>query len=93
MSVQSAKDFLKKFAKDDEFRTQLEKAADLEARQAIVKGAGFEFTKAELQECAGANSELSDADLEKVAGGNTPEWIGAGAGVAGAGVAAAVAAA
>ena len=94
MSVESAKNFLKKFAKDDDFRAQLEKAADLEARQVITKAAGFDFTKAELHECVGASSELSDDDLENVAGGKTVEWVSAGAGVtaAGAGTVAAVAA-
>ena len=94
MSVESAKNFLKKFAKDDDFRAQLEKAADLEARQVIAKAAGFDFTKAELHECVSANSELSDDDLENVAGGSACGWVGAGGGVvaAGAGTVAAVAA-
>jgi len=74
MSVESAKAFLAKFNSDSDFRAKLEGAGDAAATQAIVKEAGFEFSKAELKECAAASSELSDADLEKVAGGNTAEW-------------------
>ncbi|MCK5539286.1 MAG: Nif11-like leader peptide family RiPP precursor [Deltaproteobacteria bacterium] len=85
MSVQSAKDFLKKFSKDSDFRTKLESAADDAARQALTKAAGFDFSKAELQEVTGGGSaELSDDDLEKVAGGSAPDWVGAGATVVGA---------
>jgi predicted ribosomally synthesized peptide with nif11-like leader len=91
MSVESAKAFLAKFNSDSDFRAKLEGAGDAAATQAIVKEAGFEFSKAELKECAAASSELSDADLENVAGGNAAEWSGAAVGtvaavVAGAGL-------
>jgi len=81
MSVESAKNFLKKLTSDEEFKKSIENAASDEDRQKVVKDAGFEFTKAEIKEVVGSNSELSDADLEKVAGGSALEWAAAGAGI------------
>ena len=83
MSVESAKEFLKKLAKDEAFKKSIESASD-EEKQKIVKEAGFDFTKDEIKEVVGGSSELSDADLEKVAGGSAVTWVSAGASVGGA---------
>ena len=95
MSVESAKEFLKKLAKDEAFKKSLEDASSDEERQKIVKDAGFYFTKDDLKQVTSQAGELSDEDLEKVAGGSVTGWIGAGASVVGAaaGVGSAVAAA
>ena len=82
MSVESAKDFLKKYAKDGDFRAKLEGAASNEDRKKMTKDAGFDFTKEELKEAMGGSAELSDEDLEKVSGGNAPEWVAVGVVVA-----------
>ena len=77
MSVESAKAFLKRLSKDEDFRKSLENAASDEERRNIVKEAGFEFTKDDLKALAdSAKSELSEEELEKVAGGNALEWTG-----------------
>lgn len=82
MSVQNAKDFLKKYSNDGDFKSKLEAAASDDDRKKMVKAAGFDFTQAELKEVMGASAELSDDDLEKVAGGNAPEWVAVGVVVA-----------
>ena len=82
MSVQDAKNFLKKYSKDGDFRSKLEAAASDDDRKKMAKDAGFDFTQAELKEVMGASAELSDDDLEKVAGGRTVEWVAVGVTVA-----------
>ena len=79
MSIESAKDFYEKVQKDDALRTKLE-GATKEDRPQIIKDAGFDFTKAEMQEVASGNAELSADDLANVTGGNACGWVGAGAG-------------
>ena len=83
MSVESAKEFLKKLSKDEAFKKAIEGAASDEERQKLVKDAGFEFTKAEIKEVSGGSAELSDDDLEKVAGGSAAGWVSAAAAVTG----------
>lgn len=74
MSVQSARDFIKKVEADQTLQERLEAAADLEARQRLVREAGFDFTLEEFsqaaQEVAAARGqEMSPEELEGVAGG------------------------
>ncbi|RJR43258.1 MAG: Nif11-like leader peptide family natural product precursor [Deltaproteobacteria bacterium] len=74
MSVQSAKDFLKRIHTDQALRHQLDAAADLSARKQVLKEAGFDFTVAEYQQvveelAAAAGKELTPEELQGVAGG------------------------
>lgn len=71
MSLQSAKDFLKKIKDDKALEEKLE-AAEPKTRPQIVKDAGFEFTKEEYHQAAeelGAAQELTAEELQGVAGG------------------------
>jgi predicted ribosomally synthesized peptide with nif11-like leader len=71
MSMQSAKDFLKKIKTDQALEKKLE-AADPKARPQIVKDAGFDFTREEFDTAAkemGGAQELSAEELQGVAGG------------------------
>ncbi len=92
MSVDSAKAFLKRFAKDEDFRKSLENASSDEERRNIVKEAGFQFTKDDLKALTKeVKSELSEEELEKVAGGSVIHWTkivatGAGGATIGAGL-------
>ncbi|MDD2901325.1 MAG: Nif11-like leader peptide family RiPP precursor [Syntrophales bacterium] len=74
MSLQSAKDFLKKIETDEALHDRLKAASNLEARQQISKAAGFDFTLAEYRQAvegtaAAAGQELTAEQLEAVAGG------------------------
>ena len=66
MSIQSARDFLTKVSKDEEFRTRLGGCKSRAEQQQFAQGAGFEFTGDEVKAAA---SELQDADLEVISGG------------------------
>lgn len=66
MSIQSARDFLAKVAKDEEFRKRLGGCKTRAAQEQFVRGAGFEFTSDEI---GAARSELQDADLDVISGG------------------------
>jgi len=95
MSVKSAKEFLEKVKSDDDFRKSLENAASDEARKALVKKKGFDFTKEELKEAAGISGgpqKISEEDLEAVAGGGAASWVSATGSAAGAAIGAAAAA-
>jgi predicted ribosomally synthesized peptide with nif11-like leader len=67
MSIQSARDFLTKVSKDEEFRGRLSGCKNRADQQQFAQGAGFEFTGEEMRAAA---SELQDADLETVSGGS-----------------------
>jgi predicted ribosomally synthesized peptide with nif11-like leader len=67
MSVESARGFLSKVAKNDEFRKELGRCKTRTEQQQFAKGAGFEFTGDEMRAAAG---ELQDADLETISGGS-----------------------
>ena len=77
MSVENAKAFLSRVASDEAFKKSLENAPNEEARKAIVKEAGYDFTKAEMESLLAADGEgeLSDEELEAVAGGNASTVI------------------
>lgn len=66
MSMQSARDFLSKVARDDEFRKRLGGCKTRADQQQFAQGAGFEFTGEEIK---AAGSELQDADLDVISGG------------------------
>ena len=67
MSIQSARDFLSKVAKDEEFRKVLGGCKNRAAQYQMAQGAGFEFTRDEMK---AAGSELQDADLDVISGGS-----------------------
>ena len=67
MSIQSARDFLTKVSKDEEFRTRLGGCQTRADQYQFAQGAGFEFTPDEMK---AAGSELQDADLEVISGGS-----------------------
>jgi predicted ribosomally synthesized peptide with nif11-like leader len=66
MSIQSARDFLTKVSKDEEFRKELGGCKTRAEQQQFAQGAGFEFTGDEMRAAAG---ELQDADLDVISGG------------------------
>ena len=66
MSIQSARDFLTKVSKDEEFRKRLGGCKSGSDQYQFAQGAGFEFTRDEVKAAAG---ELQDADLEVISGG------------------------
>jgi predicted ribosomally synthesized peptide with nif11-like leader len=66
MSIQSARDFLTKVSKDEEFRKGLSGCKSRADQYQLAQGAGFEFTEDEMKAAA---SELQDADLEVISGG------------------------
>jgi predicted ribosomally synthesized peptide with nif11-like leader len=66
MSIQSARDFLAKVGKDEEFRRRLGGCKTRADQYQLAQGAGFEFTRDEMKAAAG---ELQDADLDVISGG------------------------
>jgi predicted ribosomally synthesized peptide with nif11-like leader len=67
MSIQSARDFLTKVSKDEEFRNKLGGCKSGADQYQFAQGAGFEFT---VDEMNAAGSELQDVDLDVVSGGS-----------------------
>ena len=70
MSIEDAKAFLEKIKNDEDFRKSAGEIATAEERVEFVKGAGFDFTKEEINSL---KDELGDGDLDRVAGGG---WCG-----------------
>ena len=66
MSIESAKAFLERLKDDEDFRKSVGELGTAEERMEYVKGAGFDFTKEEMED---VKSEFSYEDLENVAGG------------------------
>ena len=71
MSIESARDFLTKVSKDEEFRKGLGGCKTRAEQQQFAQGAGFEFTGDEVKAAAG---ELQDADLDLISGGSCCGW-------------------
>jgi len=71
MSLESAKKFWTKINDDKDFQKKLEVAKDNVERVKMIKDAGFDFTKEELQQAvqAATGKKLSDVELDNVAGG------------------------
>ena len=67
MSIQSARDFLTKVAKDEEFCKRLGGCKTRADQYQFAQGAGFAFTGDEMKAAA---SELQDADLDVISGGS-----------------------
>jgi predicted ribosomally synthesized peptide with nif11-like leader len=64
--MQSARDFLTKVSKDEEFRKGLGGCKTRADQHQFAQGAGFEFTGEEIK---AAGSELQDAELDVISGG------------------------
>ena len=74
MSLESARDFLKKIQTDQAFRERLEAAPGLEARWQMIQAAGIDFTQEEFEKVVkemmtNAETELTAEDLEEITGG------------------------
>lgn len=67
MSIQSARDFLAKMAKDEEFRSRLAGCKTTAEKQQYAQGEGFEFTAEDIK---AARTDLQDADLDVISGGS-----------------------
>lgn len=77
MSVENAQKFLERIKTDGGFRDSLSKASSFDERAKLVKAAGYDFTKAEMEQVhpAGSGGELSDEELESVSGGSASNVI------------------
>ena len=73
MSEEDAKAFLKKVGEDKEFQEKLKGVDSEEKFFAVVKAAGFDFTKEEWLAVVpkAKDGELSDDDVGAVAGGSS----------------------
>ena len=66
MSIKSAKEFLERISKDEEFHKSCAALENVEQKDVFFKKNGFDFSKEEFEEVL---SELNDSDLDGVAGG------------------------
>ena len=67
MSLKSARAFVAKMGKDEEFKKRILAAPDMKA---AMRKAGFDFTEAELHKARQAGKrKLLDGELKAVAGG------------------------
>lgn len=66
MSIEAAKSFIERMKTDEEFAKKVTACKDAEARMAVVREAGFDFTAAEIKETGPA---LTDDELSRVIGG------------------------
>ena len=73
MSIESAKAFLERLRNDEDFRKSVGEIATAEERMEYIKGAGFDFTKEEINS---VKDELSEEEISAVAGGKpiVPGW-------------------
>jgi len=67
MSIESAKAFIERMKTDEEFAKKVTACKDSDARLALIKGDGYDFTPEEIAELRG---KLSDDELDSVAGGH-----------------------
>lgn len=68
MSVESARAFCVRMMSDEEFRKETGSKASLAELDALIKGGGYDFKKAELVKAIGefAGKKLADDELVKV---------------------------
>ncbi|UUX93150.1 Nif11-like leader peptide family natural product precursor [Methanoplanus endosymbiosus] len=66
MSLESAEKFVKKMQTDKDFCEKIQKE-DSETRHKILREAGFDFTREEMDK---AMEQLSDEELKAVTGGS-----------------------
>jgi len=68
MSLESAREFMAKYQKDQELAAKLVATKNPAEKMAVAKAVGFDFS---IEELVKANEELSEAELDAVVGG---EW-------------------
>ena len=68
MSIESAKAFIEKVNKDQDFKKKLSEFKDGTERMKYAKEKGFDFTPAEIAKLK-EEQGLTDAELDAVAGG------------------------
>ncbi|MHC5823745.1 MAG: Nif11-like leader peptide family natural product precursor [Nostoc sp.] len=74
MSIENARAFYQRIAKDEAFRKQMQNAASDEQRRATIRATGYDFTPEEWEVVINElrrlrNRELSEPLLETVTGG------------------------
>ena len=82
MSVEDAKNYLRRLATDKELIATVKAAASAEERLAVIRAAGYDFTLAELAEARSLELSdeesrriaLSDEELTAIAGGGGCGW-------------------
>ena len=82
MSVEDAKNYLRRLATDKEFVATVKAATSSGERIAVIRAAGYDFTLAELAEARSLELSdeesrkiaLSDEDLAAIAGGSGCGW-------------------
>ena len=72
MSIKSAQAYVARLQADSEFSRLIRYAKDAESRNKIVKSAGFDFTKGELDSVVSTLSEVQMAALASLTDGATP---------------------
>ena len=68
MSLESAREFMAKYQKDQELSAKLSAIKTPAEKMAVAKAAGYDFS---LEELAKVGEELSETELDAVVGG---EW-------------------
>ena len=71
MSMEQAKLFMERMAKDEAFRTRIMAVDDVAERMQLVKTEGYDCTSEEIKTMF---QELSDAAVEGASGG-LPKWL------------------
>jgi predicted ribosomally synthesized peptide with nif11-like leader len=66
MSIESAKAFIERMKTDEEFAKKVIDIQDADARMALAKAEGFEFSTVEME---AIKVQLSDNELDMVVGG------------------------
>jgi len=66
MSIESAKAFMERMTKDQEFAKKIMAETTTESRMALARDAGFHLT---AEEMAQSTEKLTDDDLDQVVGG------------------------
>jgi predicted ribosomally synthesized peptide with nif11-like leader len=76
MSIESAKACMERIKTDEDFAKKVMECKDQEARMAVVRAAGYDFTTEEVRPLLG---EIQEIELESVAGGGAtrcvPVWL------------------
>jgi len=72
MSLESAKSFVERMETDEDFRNMVNKCKDSEARKALVRQEGFDFTAEEIKQFS---AQLSDEALDAVVGAGCGHFI------------------
>ena len=73
MSIESATAFIERLKTDEAFRDRVKAAEDKEARIALVKEEGFDFSDVDIR---AVEEELTEVELDAVAGGGWWKEVG-----------------